>query len=114
MPACLSASQRDRGTVLILCVSLLVLLGLLATTFVLLTHAERASSRDLSRADRFEEVRRMALAYVRARLLDEIIDMVAYGLTLEEHISEVKAICTNVEEGHGDPTEAIKRIKEIL
>ena len=47
-------------------------------------------------------------------MLDEVIDMVAYGLTLEEHISEVKAICTNVEQGHGDPMEAIKRIKEIL
>ena len=47
-------------------------------------------------------------------MLEEIIDLVSYGLTMEEHISEVRAICSNVEQGHGDPMEAIKKIKEIL
>ena len=47
-------------------------------------------------------------------MIEEIIDLVSYGLTMEEHIEEVKAICTNVEEGHGDPVEAIKKIKVIL
>ena len=47
-------------------------------------------------------------------MLEEIIDLVSYGLTMEEHISEVRAICSKVEQGHGDPMEAIKKIKEIL
>ena len=47
-------------------------------------------------------------------MLEEIIDLGSYGLTMEEHISEVRAICSNVEQGHGDPMEAIKKIKEIL
>ena len=51
---------------------------------------------------------------VMPMMLDEIIDMVAYGLTLEEQIEEVRYICANCENGHGDPMETIKKIKEIL
>ena len=67
-------SGEAKGTVLILCVALLVLLGLAATTFVLLSHADRTGSRALSRADRFEQVRQMSLEHVRAMLLADIVD----------------------------------------
>ena len=66
-------SGQARGTVLILCVALLVLLGLAATTFVLLSHADRTGSRALSRADRFEQVRQMTLEHIRAMLLEDLV-----------------------------------------
>lgn len=68
-------SRQARGTVLILVVALLVILGLAATTFVLLTHADRTGSRALSRADRFEQVRQMALEHVRAVLLEDLVGL---------------------------------------
>ncbi len=43
--------SQERGTVLILVVALLVILGLVASSFVILSHAERSSSRALSRAE---------------------------------------------------------------
>ena len=68
-----SKSRPRRGTVLILCIALLVILGTLASTFVLLTLYQRSSSRSLSRADDFEQVRQMSLAYVRTLLLKDIV-----------------------------------------
>ncbi len=65
--------KEPRGTVLILCVALLVILGLVASTFVILSHTQRASSRALSRADQLEQVRQMSLAYVRTLLLEDIV-----------------------------------------
>jgi hypothetical protein len=47
-------------------------------------------------------------------LLDEVIDMVAYGLTLEEHIVEIKTLCAAAERGDVDATVVLKRIGEIL
>ena len=72
--ACRETSTiRPRGTVLIICIILLLALGLLALTFVALMRVERSSSRSLARADRLEQVRKMTLAYVRTRLLENIV-----------------------------------------
>ena len=62
------------GTVLILCIALLVILGMLASGFVIITLYERSSSRSLSRADNLEQVRQMSLEYVRTLLLEDIVD----------------------------------------
>ena len=67
-------SKEPRGTVLILCIALLVMLGMLASSFVIITLYQRSSSRSLSRADNAEQVRASALTYVRALLLEDIVD----------------------------------------
>ncbi len=69
----LRPKKEPRGTVLILCVALLVILGLVASSFVILSHSERASSRALSRADQLEQVRQMSLEYVRTLLLEDLV-----------------------------------------
>ncbi len=51
---------------------------------------------------------------IMPELLNEIIDMVAYGLTIEEHIEEVRSLCVAVENGDVEAKAAIKRIKELL
>ena len=65
--------NQPYGTVLILCVALLVILGTVASSFVLLSFYQRASSRSLSRADDFEQVRQMSLTYVRTLLLEDLV-----------------------------------------
>ncbi|NIA07486.1 MAG: hypothetical protein GWP14_07620 [Actinobacteria bacterium] len=71
--------NSPRGTVLILCIALLVILGTLASGFVILTLYERSSSRSLSRADNLEQVRQMSLEYVRTLLLEDIVTADASG-----------------------------------
>ena len=68
-----SNTRHERGTVLILCVALLVILGMLASGFVILAHANKSSSRALGRADNFEQVRQISLAYVQALLLEDLV-----------------------------------------
>ena len=65
--------RQERGTVLILCVALLVILGMVASSFVILSHAQRASSRSLTKADQLEQVRQMSLEYVRTILLEDLV-----------------------------------------
>ncbi len=69
----LCPKKHPRGTVLILCVALLVILGMVASSFVILSHAQRASSRSLTRADQIEQVRQMSLEYIRTRLLEDLV-----------------------------------------
>ena len=65
--------RQERGTVLILCVALLVMLGLIASSFVILSHAHRRSARSLTRADQIQQVRQMSLEYVRTLLLEDLV-----------------------------------------
>ena len=51
---------------------------------------------------------------IMPELLNEVIDLVSYGLTLEEHIEEVRSLCAGVENGDVKAGAAIKRIKELL